>query len=69
MKSTRDLSTGEAARLVSLSVGTIIRACDDGKLKSYRVPGSRIRRIPESELRAFAQANGLPWKGQWRAPA
>ena len=53
-------TTGEAAEVAQLSQQTIIRNFDAGRLKGYRVPGSRFRRIPRESLVAFLKANGLP---------
>lgn len=53
-------TTGEAAELAGLSQQTIIRNFDAGRLKGYRVPGSRFRRIPRESLLAFLRENGLP---------
>jgi excisionase family DNA binding protein len=39
-------TTGEAAEICKVSQQTIIRCFDSGRLKGFRVPGSRFRRIP-----------------------
>ncbi len=52
-------TTGEAARICGISQQTIIRCFDLGKLKGYRVPGSRFRRIPKKELRRFMEENQI----------
>ena len=54
------LTTGQAAKICKCSQQTIIRCFDDGKLKGYRVPGSRFRRIPKENLFAFIREFGLP---------
>ena len=38
-------TTGEAAEICKVSQQTIIRCFDSGRLKGFRVPGSRFRRI------------------------
>jgi len=53
-------STGEAAKICNLSQQTIIRCFDAGKLKGFRVPGSRFRRIPRESLLEFMRENGIP---------
>lgn len=53
-------TTGEAAEVCSLSQQTIIRCFDSGRLKGFRVPGSRFRRIPRSELVRFMRDNSIP---------
>jgi excisionase family DNA binding protein len=53
-------TTGEAADICKVSQQTIIRCFDSGRLKGFRVPGSRFRRIPREALVAFMKDNGIP---------
>src|SRR5215208_3858123 len=53
-------TTGEAAEICKVSQQTIIRCFDSGRLKGFRVPGSRFRRIPKEALLAFMKENGIP---------
>lgn len=53
-------TTGEAAEICKVSQQTIIRCFDNGRLQGFRVPGSRFRRIPRSELLRFMKANEIP---------
>lgn len=53
-------TTGEAADVCKVSQQTIIRCFDNGRLKGFRVPGSRFRRIPREALVAFMRENGIP---------
>jgi two-component system, OmpR family, response regulator len=53
-------TTGEAAEICKVSQQTIIRCFDSGRLKGFRVPGSRFRRIPRDALLAFMRDNGIP---------
>lgn len=53
-------TTGEAAEVCQVSQQTIIRCFDSGRLKGFRVPGSRFRRIPREELLKFMRANDIP---------
>jgi excisionase family DNA binding protein len=53
-------TTGEAAEICKVSQQTIIRCFDSGRLKGFRVPGSRFRRIPRDALIAFMRDNGIP---------
>ncbi|MBI9017450.1 MAG: response regulator [Phycisphaerae bacterium] len=53
-------STGEAAGCCKVSQQTIIRCFDSGKLKGFRVPGSRFRRIPRESLILFMKENDIP---------
>lgn len=53
-------TTGEAADICKVSQQTIIRCFDAGRLKGFRVPGSRFRRIPRDALIQFMKDNGIP---------
>jgi excisionase family DNA binding protein len=53
-------TTGEAAEICKVSQQTIIRCFDSGRLKGFRVPGSRFRRIPRDALVAFMKDNNIP---------
>jgi excisionase family DNA binding protein len=53
-------TTGEAADVCKVSQQTIIRCFDSGRLKGFRVPGSRFRRIPRESLLQFMRDNGIP---------
>lgn len=53
-------TTGEAADICKVSQQTIIRCFDAGRLKGFRVPGSRFRRIPREELIRFMKNNDIP---------
>ncbi|MEM1211843.1 MAG: response regulator [Planctomycetota bacterium] len=53
-------TTGEAAEVCKVSQQTIIRCFDAGRLKGFRVPGSRFRRIPREDLIRFMKANEIP---------
>jgi excisionase family DNA binding protein len=53
-------TTGEAAEICKVSQQTIIRCFDSGRLKGFRVPGSRFRRIPRDALLQFMKDNNIP---------
>lgn len=53
-------TTGEAAEVCKVSQQTVIRCFDSGRLNGFRVPGSKFRRIPRSELIKFMQENDIP---------
>src|SRR4028118_1806535 len=53
-------TTGEAAEICKVSQQTIIRCFDSGRLKGFRVPGSRFLRIPREALIAFMRDNNIP---------
>ncbi len=53
-------TTGEVADICKVSQQTVIRCFDSGKLKGFRVPGSKFRRIPRESLLEFMKENGIP---------
>ena len=53
-------TTGEVARICKVSQQTVIRCFDNGRLKGFRVPGSRFRRIPRESLIQFMRDNRIP---------
>jgi len=53
-------TTGEVAEICSVSQQTVIRCFDSGRLKGFRVPGSRFRRIPRESLIQFMKDNNIP---------
>lgn len=57
------LTTGEVAKLCNVAPRTVSKWFDSGSLKGYRIPGSKDRRIPVSELIKFMKAHGIPLEG------
>ncbi|MCD6304280.1 MAG: helix-turn-helix domain-containing protein [Planctomycetes bacterium] len=57
------LTTGEVARICRVAPRTVSKWFDTGKLRGYRIPGSRDRRIPRRQLLAFMRAHGIPLDG------
>ena len=53
-------TTGEAAEICRVSQQTIIRCFDSGRLRGFRVPGSKFRRIPRANLIKFMRDNHIP---------
>ncbi len=54
------LTTGQVAQICSVAPRTVTKWFDNGQLKGYRIPGSRDRRIPTSELMRFMKAHNMP---------
>ena len=54
------LTTGDVARICNVAPRTVSKWFDNGQLKGYRIPGSKDRRIPVSELIRFMKANNMP---------
>ena len=53
-------TTGEVAQICKVSQQTVIRCFDSGRLKGFRVPGSKFRRIPRDSLISFMKNNEIP---------
>ena len=61
MDMTKELfTTGEAAEICNLSQQTIIRCFDSGRLRGFRIPGSKFRKIPRDSLVKFMKENSIP---------
>ena len=54
------LTTGQVAQICNVAPRTVTKWFDSGQLKGYRIPGSRDRRIPTSELIRFMKAHNIP---------
>lgn len=54
------LTTGQVAQICNVAPRTVTKWFDSGQLKGYRIPGSRDRRIPVSELIRFMKAHDIP---------
>ncbi len=54
------LTTGDVAKICNVAPRTVSKWFDSGQLKGYRIPGSKDRRIPVSELARFMKANNMP---------
>ena len=57
------LTTGEVAKLCNVAPRTVSKWFDSGALKGYRIPGSKDRRIPMSQLIRFMKAHNIPMDG------
>ncbi|MFP4354416.1 MAG: helix-turn-helix domain-containing protein [Phycisphaerae bacterium] len=57
------LTTGEVAKICHVAPRTVSKWFDTGKLRGYRIPGSRDRRIPVQQLVAFMKQHGMPLDG------
>ena len=54
------LTTGEVAKICNVAPRTVSKWFDTGQLRGYRIPGSKDRRIPLSQLVRFMKAHGIP---------
>ncbi len=63
MRNKEVLTTGEVAKICHVAPRTVSKWFDTGKLRGYRIPGSRDRRIPVSQLIQFMRVHGIPLGG------
>ncbi len=54
------LTTGDVAKICNVAPRTVSKWFDSGQLKGYRIPGSKDRRIPLTELIRFMKAHNMP---------
>lgn len=54
------LTTGDVAKICNVAPRTVSKWFDRGELKGYRIPGSKDRRIPVSELIRFMKVHNMP---------
>jgi excisionase family DNA binding protein len=57
------LTTGQVAQICNVAPRTVTKWFDNGQLRGYRIPGSKDRRIPMSELVRFMKAHDIPTDG------
>ena len=53
-------TTGDVAKICHVAPRTVSKWFDNGQLKGYRIPGSKDRRIPVSELIRFMKMHNMP---------
>jgi excisionase family DNA binding protein len=53
-------TTGQVAKICKVAPRTVTKWFDSGRLKGYRIPGSRDRRIPRENLIRFLKEHGIP---------
>lgn len=56
-------TTGQVAKICNVAPRTVSKWFDSGQLHGYRIPGSKDRRIPLSDLISFMQTYGIPLDG------
>jgi len=57
------LTTGEVARICKVAPRTVTKWFGSGQLRGYRIPGSKDRRIPVTQLIRFMRQNNMPLDG------
>src|SRR5262249_32882433 len=62
VKSEKDvLTTGDVARLCRVTIRTVIKWYEHGRLPGYRLPGSRDRRFTRTAVEQFLRDHGMPF--------
>ena len=56
-------TTGQVAKICKVAPRTVSKWFDSGRLKGYRIPGSKDRRIPVANLMQFMKTHGIPLDG------
>ena len=54
------LTTGDVAKICHVAPRTVSKWFDNGQLRGYRIPGSKDRRIPVTELVRFMKIHNMP---------
>src|SRR5947208_10749573 len=53
-------TTGQVAKICKVAPRTVSKWFDSGRLRGYRIPGSKDRRIPREQLIRFLKEHGMP---------
>lgn len=53
-------TTGQVAKICKVAPRTVSKWFDSGRLRGYRIPGSKDRRIPRENLIRFMKDYGIP---------
>jgi excisionase family DNA binding protein len=54
------LTTGQVAKICRVTIRTVIKWFESGRLQGYKIPDSKDRRIPRENLRRFLLEYGVP---------
>lgn len=54
------LTTGQVARICNVTIRTVIKWFESGRLPGYKIPESKDRRIPKENLRDFLREHKIP---------
>ncbi len=54
------LTTGQVASICRVTIRTVIKWFESGRIKGYKIPESKDRRIPRENLRLFLVESGIP---------
>ena len=62
MKRGQDVfTTGQVAKICNVTIRTVIKWFENGKLDGYRIPASKDRRIPRKALLEFLKDHKIPY--------
>jgi len=53
-------TTGQVSKICKVAPRTVSKWFDSGRLRGYRIPGSKDRRIPREHLIRFLKEHGMP---------
>ena len=53
-------TTGQVAKICRVTIRTVIKWYESGRIKGYKIPASKDRRIPHESLVEFLRENELP---------
>tara|TARA_Y100000310_G_scaffold56232_1_gene51632 strand:+ start:44804 stop:45163 length:360 start_codon:yes stop_codon:yes gene_type:complete len=53
-------TTTQVSEILKVSSQTVVRWCNEKKIKCYRIPGSRNRQITLASLKLFMSVHGFP---------
>lgn len=53
-------TTGQVSKICEVAPRTVNKWFDSGRLRGYRIPGSKDRRIPREHLIQFLKEHGMP---------
>ncbi len=56
----KGFTTGQVAEICHVTIPTVIKWIDSGKLKGFRLPGSKSRRVTRDDLVQFMRENNIP---------
>ena len=62
------LTTGDVARSCGVTIRTVIKWFEEGRLQGYKLPGSRDRRFTRTAVERFLRENDMPLELLGRAP-
>ncbi len=54
-------TTGQVAKICKVTIRTVIKWYEAGKLEGYKIPASKDRRIPRANLLKFLQTHDYPY--------